>query len=253
MSYSPLPNTAAVPASGAILFDDIVAGLDDHLASLGFTDFKYVVTEQPKQHYHMARDNTPKPSWVASGTADLTYTRNGTPTSLFTREHFSTLADLRFDALWRTVTYHKLDLYFELLHGKYKGSIGKHRGIQWVELAKDPISGKQPSVNFLAKKNMRLRVDAIGPTLVFAKTDFEVFDSFENKIESGDILVFVESGKIAYATFVQFDPLNKRLIIKLPNGKQSDVAMSRNMMNVTKMPANVMRNEILKAQLVRGI
>lgn len=244
-----LPNTAEIPPKGLIQLNSIVDGLEEHLASLGFTGFSYEVISQPKQRYN-ANGN---PSYIDSGTAKLILDLNGASVYLNNCEYFHTIDDLVHDVLFRLIGKYKLELYFEILTGKYKGSIGKVRGTHWIDLGKDPTSKKTPSQKFLSKRNMRLRTDVDAPTLVFEQAEIVSLDSFENTNNPGDIIVYIESGRLEYGTFVQFDTLNRRLILKTSNGRETSVATNRNMMNVTKMPATVMRNEILKAQLVRGL
>jgi len=143
-------------------------------------------------------------------------------------------------------------VFVEVLIGKYKGSIGSltFRGI---DLGKDSVSGSGVTIPLLSTKNMRFAPEATHPHLVYEKITLDTKDSFGNKNEIGDIIVFVDNGLLNFGVYIDDDTVDRRIVLKVMIGtklRREYLKPSRNMMNVSKMPSSKISTQIFKAQLV---
>lgn len=143
-----------------------------------------------------------------------------------------------------------LDLYVRLLTGKFKGSIGQVFPNK-ILLGKSPETNAPIYVSLLAIQNLQL-VETDRTELVFQKKTLQIYDSYNNLLEIGESLVYVDRGKLEFATVVGFDTLRKRVIIQNSSGTKDFLKSDRNMMNITKLGPKAMRDLILKNQLEKN-
>jgi len=142
-------------------------------------------------------------------------------------------------------------VFVEVLIGKYKGSIGflTFRGI---ELGIDIVSGSGVTVSMLSTKNLRFAPEATHTRLVYEKVKLTTQDTFGNTNDIGDIIVYVDNGKLNFGIYIEDDVVEKRIVLKTMIGKKirrEYLKLTRDMMNITKMPSGKLATQIFKAQL----